>query len=192
LDRPHSQLHLATRGPQCVRRHDVAAAWSRRQAAPPLVISGGGKSAWSDLRLANPHNPCFCELFHGDFLKKPAKSKAYFLQIRVKMQSLMQSKNFIICLIIMVIYAVGAIFSPKFHYGFFGVVILFVAGTLFTTIGVIIGEKFRDFTMPDTISASGAGDMFTKKLFWKMGPQAIGWFIGLMAVNGLLKTIFGY
>ncbi|WP_429220605.1 hypothetical protein, partial [Aeromonas veronii] len=58
--------------------------------------------------------------------------------------------------------------------GFWGLTATFVFGTLFTGVGMCIGEWFRRFTHPDWISTSGAVETFKAKIFWLMGPQAIG------------------
>lgn len=53
-----------------------------------------------------------------------------------------------------------------------------------------LGKLFRDFVMPDAILTSGAGDTFKQKVFWMVGPQVIGAVIGLIATEGLHKTLF--
>jgi hypothetical protein len=82
-----------------------------------------------------------------------------------------------------------SVFSEKVHIGFFGNIALLVGGTLFTTIGVVIGDAFRRFVMPDSFFSSGALDAFKKKLFWLYGPQAVGWFIGYMITGNLIAKI---
>lgn len=98
-------------------------------------------------------------------------------------------KHALICFGIMLLLTIMALFSRTAHIGFFGYVIMLIAGTLFTTIGVAIGDAFRRFVMPDMLLASGAYDMLLKKIFWLIGPQAIGWFIGLIATQGLLRNM---
>ena len=107
------------------------------------------------------------------------------------MEAIFKSKKFITCLSIMIVYAIGSMFSPRSPYGFFGSIIIIIAGTFFTTVGALLGEKFRDFAAPDVIVAKDTGDMINKKIFWKIGPQCIGWFIGFLATNGLLSSIYG-
>lgn len=97
-----------------------------------------------------------------------------------------------ICLALFVVFTVVAIFSSKVQWGFFGYVALLISGSLFTTIGVALGDAFRRFVMPDIYFTSGAIDSFKKKIFWRVGPQAIGWFLGIMATNGFMQNYLGY
>ena len=76
--------------------------------------------------------------------------------------------------------------------GFWGLTATFVFGTLFTGVGMCIGEWFRRFTHPDWISTSGAVETFKAKVFWLMGPQAIGALIGFFAFQGFMNNILGY
>lgn len=105
------------------------------------------------------------------------------------MKSEQIAKQFVICLAIMILFALVSIFSSKVHIGFWGNIIFLIAGTILTTIGVAIGDAFRRFVMPDSFFASGAVDAFKKKLFWLYGPQAIGWFVGYMITNNLITKI---
>jgi hypothetical protein len=98
-------------------------------------------------------------------------------------------KHALICFGIMLLLTIVALFSRTTHIGFFGYVIMLIAGTLFTTIGVGIAEAFRRFVIPDMLLASGAYDMLLKKVFWLIGPQAIGWFIGTVATQGQLRNL---
>ena len=47
-------------------------------------------------------------------------------------------------------------------------------------------------THPDWISTSGAVETFKAKVFWLMGPQAIGALIGFFAFQGFMNNILGY
>ena len=46
-------------------------------------------------------------------------------------------------------------------------------------VGIILGDKFRQFAAPDAFLASGMMDIFWKKLFFMYGPQIIGGVIGV-------------
>ena len=54
-----------------------------------------------------------------------------------------------------------------------------------------LGDLFRRFVKPDFVFASGAGDLFYKRMFWLVGPQlaAVGIFLFLCIV--LLDAISG-
>lgn len=84
------------------------------------------------------------------------------------------------------------VFSPSVRLGFFGFAAFLLVGTVFTTIGVSVGDVFRRFVMPDAYITSGAVDSFKKKVFWSIGPQTIGWFIGFVATNGFMTNVLGF
>lgn len=83
-------------------------------------------------------------------------------------------------------------FSPKVSLSFFGYIAYPLACTFFTTIGVVIGDAFCRFTKPDAFLSSGATDTFKQRIFWLIGPQFIGWFIGIIATNGFMKNVLGF
>ncbi|EAQ5909995.1 hypothetical protein FEF66_18475 [Salmonella enterica] len=68
-------------------------------------------------------------------------------------------------------------------YGFWhGVKILFWL-TIGPGIGMLIGAFIRQWLMPDAIyTREGAIGIFKAKIFWTVGPQAIGWLLGALAV----------
>jgi len=84
------------------------------------------------------------------------------------------------------------LFSSRVSIGFFGHIALLLSGTIFTTLGVASGDTFRRFVLPDAYFTNGAVDAFRKKIFWRLGPQCIGWFIGLIACNGFMKNVLHY
>lgn len=54
-----------------------------------------------------------------------------------------------------------------------------LSGTFFAFIGAMIGDAIRRFTQPDAFFTSGGmGSILKTKLFWMLGPQFIGLFIG--------------
>lgn len=95
-------------------------------------------------------------------------------------------KHALICIVLMLLLTLVVVFSPKSHLGFFGYIALFIVGSVFTTIGVIVGDEFRRFVHPDAIMSSGALDTFKQKIFWKIGPQSIGWAFGAFAADNLV------
>lgn len=97
-----------------------------------------------------------------------------------------------ICTAIFALITIVAAFSSGVHLGFFGFIALFIAGSIFTTIGVVIGDVLRNVAMPDAYLTSGFADSIKKKIFWAIGPQAIGWIIGIMATNGFMQNYLGY
>lgn len=101
-------------------------------------------------------------------------------------------KSSLICFAIFATITIILIFSSNAHLGFFGYVATLFVGTFFTTIGVFLGDSFRHFTKPDILAASDSVDMFKKRVFWKIGPQVIGWIIGYIAFNGAMRNVLGY
>lgn len=97
-----------------------------------------------------------------------------------------------ICTAIFGALSIAAAFSSKIHFGFFGYVALFVSGSVLTTIGVVVGDLLRRMAMPDMYFTKGFGDSIKKRIFWAIGPQAIGWFLGFVATNGFMENYLGY
>ena len=97
-----------------------------------------------------------------------------------------------ICTAIFGVLTVVGIFSSKVHLGFFGFIALFLCGSFFTTVGVVIGDLLRKMAMPDAYFTTGFADSIKKRVFWAVGPQVIGWIIGLIAMNGFMQNILGY
>ena len=55
---------------------------------------------------------------------------------------------------------------------------------IFAPLGIILGEKFREFATPDAFLAKGMMDIFWKKLFFRYGPPVIGGLIGVFLAVG--------
>lgn len=71
-----------------------------------------------------------------------------------------------------------------------GITFIFFSA-LFTTVAVFVADLIRIYTMPDAIFTSGLSHTLKTKLFWKFGPQCIGWLIGFMLAGSFLETTFG-
>ena len=97
-----------------------------------------------------------------------------------------------VCFAIFLVFTVIAIFSSKLHLGFLGSIAFLLSGTIFTTIGVVIGDTIRRFVMPDAYFTTDASDALKKKIFWKIGPQCIGFFVGYVATSGFMTNTLGY
>lgn len=80
----------------------------------------------------------------------------------------------LICLGIFVVLTGMAVFSRQVYLGFFGYVAMLIVGTATTTIGVVAGDAIRRVAKPDLIFAADGIDLLRKKVFWLLGPQAIG------------------
>ncbi|WON77788.1 hypothetical protein [Serratia sp. UGAL515B_01] len=94
-------------------------------------------------------------------------------------------KYFFIAFILSLIIVLINTFSATGEiYGFWhGVKILFWL-TAGPGTGMLIGGFVRQWLMPDAIyTREGAVGIFKAKLFWSIGPQSIGWLIGVLAVS---------
>lgn len=80
----------------------------------------------------------------------------------------------------------------KLHTGFWGWVVFMFVGTFFTTLGFFLGSIFLNFVRPDAYFTSGAMDSFKKRIFWSIGPQFIGWCIGLYVSMNFMGNVLGY
>lgn len=97
-----------------------------------------------------------------------------------------------ICMGIFAVLTIAMVFSSKSHLGFFGYIAFFLSGSIFTTIGVAVGDLLRNMAMPDFYMTKNFMDSIKKRIFWSIGPQAIGWFIGFIATNGFMENYLGY
>ena len=65
--------------------------------------------------------------------------------------------------------------------GFFAKLFAVIAGTILGTGGALIGDAIRKFAHPDAVfTGGGMLSLIWIKVFWKVGPQVIGLFIGVM------------
>lgn len=54
-----------------------------------------------------------------------------------------------------------------------------IASTVLALAGALIGDAIRRFARPDAIFTSGGiGSLIWNKVFWMIGPQVVGLFIG--------------
>lgn len=75
--------------------------------------------------------------------------------------------------------------------GFFATIAIFFISFILGAIGWIIAAWVRRFTHPDVIFTQGLADTFFKRLFWLMGPQMIGIFLGATISTGYIVTEIG-
>lgn len=101
-------------------------------------------------------------------------------------------KQLLICFTIFLVLTVMAVFSSSIYLGFFGYVAMLIVGTSTTTIGVVVGDAIRRLAMPDLVLAAGGVDLLRKKVFWLVGPQVIGWFVGYIAFKGVMGKLGFY
>lgn len=64
--------------------------------------------------------------------------------------------------------------------GFFTKFFAVILGSAFGLAGALIGDAIRKFALPDGfITNGGMGSIIWTKIFWAIGPQSIGVFIGV-------------
>ena len=99
-------------------------------------------------------------------------------------------KYALICFVIALLCCIGMWFQPQ-EIGFWGGILFIIFATIFTTIGVFIGDALRRFAMPDAFFSTGFVDTIKQKVFWGVGPQLIGWIVGIVVTNGFLINVLG-
>ena len=64
-----------------------------------------------------------------------------------------------------------------------------IVGILLGTIGALIGNALRKFAHPNTVYTNGGFfQLIWIKVFWAMGPQVIGLFVGVsLGISIVLK-----
>ena len=101
-------------------------------------------------------------------------------------------KNTLICSAIFIVITLVSAFSSKSHLGIFGYIALLLSGTFFTSLFVVIADVFRHFTKPDMFLSIDAMETFKTKIFWMIGPQVIGWIIGIICTKGFMGNVLGF
>jgi len=73
---------------------------------------------------------------------------------------------------------VGATFWAK--------ALAFLLGAVIGLAGALLGDAIRRFVAPDMVFTSGMGSLIWQKVFWLIGPQSIGCFIGVALGEALV------
>ncbi len=61
-------------------------------------------------------------------------------------------------------------------------------GIFAISIPMFIGYTFLKFVRPDAYLSSGAVDSFKKRIFWSVGPQSIGLFLGILMLGKKIEV----
>ena len=91
---------------------------------------------------------------------------------------------------LVVLYIGYALFTPV-EIGFLASLYCLATAPILAGIGGYIGLLVRDFTLPDVILTRGLEDTFNKRVFWMMGPQCIGAFLGFALMVLGHNALFG-
>ncbi len=97
----------------------------------------------------------------------------------------MQILYVILCLLFAILCAV--VKYDGYSVGFFARVCIFIFCFIGSYIGALIGDFLRRLALPDSFFTSGGMiDILKTKLFWAIGPQVIGIFIGGIIVGSII------
>ncbi|WP_218586164.1 hypothetical protein, partial [Pseudomonas sp. MWU12-2323] len=97
----------------------------------------------------------------------------------------------VLCFGLFVVIDLFALFMPRVHLGFLGLLLTPFIGGFFTFVGVAIGDAICRAMRPDLLLGSSSVELFKAKVFWRIGPQAIGWFCGFIAYQSVMRNVFG-
>ncbi len=97
----------------------------------------------------------------------------------------------VLCFGLFLVIDLIVLFSPRAHLGFVGLLVTPFIGGFFTFIGVAIGDAICRAMRPDLLLGNSSIELFKAKLFWRFGPQAIGWFCGFIAYQSVMRNVFG-
>lgn len=97
----------------------------------------------------------------------------------------------VLCFGLFLLIDLFALFAPRIHLGFIGLVVTPFIGGFFTFVGVAIGDLICRAMRPDLLIGSNTVEMFKAKVFWRIGPQAFGWFCGFVAYESVMRKVFG-
>jgi hypothetical protein len=95
----------------------------------------------------------------------------------------------VLCFGLFVVIDLFALFMPVSIWASSGL-LLFIGG-FFTFVGVAIGDAICRAMRPDLLLGSNSVELFKAKVFWRIGPQAIGWFCGFIAYQSVMRNVFG-
>lgn len=71
--------------------------------------------------------------------------------------------------------------------GFFSKLFAFILGSILGLMGAMIGDAIRKFALPDLfVTNGGIGAIIWSRVFWGIGPQVIGLFIGAALGIGMI------
>ena len=95
------------------------------------------------------------------------------------------------CMIAILILLVNTFSAKGVSLGFWHGTLALIGWTIAPGIGAIVGDTLRRICMPDSIFTSGGmGSILKAKIFWSIGPQCIGWYIGFTSITSTLDNFF--
>ena len=62
---------------------------------------------------------------------------------------------------------------------FWSKALAFLVASVLGLVGSLLGDAIRRFAAPDMLFTSGMGSLIWQKIFWLIGPQSIGCFVGV-------------
>ncbi|WP_164521624.1 hypothetical protein [Pseudoalteromonas sp. Xi13] len=97
-----------------------------------------------------------------------------------------------ICFTLFLFLAIVGVFSSNISLGFWAWLSFIIVMPITVSIGSYIGGLFLKFVKPNLYFTSGVMDALQKRVFWTVGPQFIGGFIGYMIGNGFIINVLGF
>ena len=97
----------------------------------------------------------------------------------------------VICSAIAVFFTLCALFFTDESYAFWEWVIITILYTLIPSVFVTIANFLRRLAMPSSIITDGGmTGLLKKKTYWAVGPQIIGWLLGIWVAVDILNKFF--
>jgi hypothetical protein len=97
---------------------------------------------------------------------------------------------FIIYAILAVVFGLAYAIWPPGSFGFFSRIFIFIFATIFSFVGILIGDAVRKIAIPDSIfTTGGIFAILKQKLFWFIGPQLVGALIGGSIGSAIIRWI---
>jgi hypothetical protein len=97
-----------------------------------------------------------------------------------------------ICFALFLFLVIIGVFSSNISFGFWAWLSFIIVMPITVSIGSYLGGLFLKFVKPDLYFTSGVMDALQKRVFWTVGPQFIGGFIGYMIGNGFIINVLGF
>lgn len=97
----------------------------------------------------------------------------------------------VICSAIAIFITLSTLFFTEESYAFWEWIVITILYTLIPSVFVTIANCLRRLAMPSfIITSSGMTGLLKAKFFWAVGPQIIGWLLGILVAADILNKFF--
>lgn len=141
--------------------------------------------------IASEKNDKICEYCGSELVKTDKESHNLNLIIQLLANG-GYVKHLIICFTLFLFLLVVGVFSTNVSIGFWAWLSFIIVMPITVSVGSYLGGLFLKFVKPDLYFTSSVMDALQKRIFWTIGPQFIGGFIGYMVGNGFIINILGF